>query len=241
VGGLTEAQLAAYQQDQGDRNDCAEFSIAAALNLLYGGSVLGRDVAAAANQVWDPLPSKALRMWPGGPTTPQQQANIINGIARQGGLSLSATATKATTADLIQYLEQPKTAVVVTIGWDNTTVPQIARTSDINGQSSSGGPINAHAMLLVAHDPTHLDFNGNPAQWGFVNSWENGGTEIYWVPDTDFNQAWDHKIPLVGSNNVVVITNDPSTSASTTPSPTATPKVTPSSSTPSPSPGVTKR
>lgn len=226
LGGLTEAQLAAYQQDQGDRNDCGEFAIAAALNLLYGGSVLGCDVAAAADQVWFPLPSKGLRMWPDGPTTPQQQANIVNGIARQGGLSLSATATKATTADLIKYLEQPDTAVVVTIGWDDTNIPQIARTSDAHTQAVSAGPINGHAMLLVAHDPTHLDFNGNPAPWGFVNSWENGGTEIYWAPDTDFNQAWDHKLPLVGSNNVVVITNAPSTSASTTPTPTATPKVT---------------
>jgi hypothetical protein len=226
LGGLTEAQLAAYQQDQGDRNDCGEFAIAAALNLLYGGSVLGCDVAAAADQVWFPLPSKGLRMWPDGPTTPQQQANIVNGIARQGGLSLSATATKATTADLIQYLEQPDTAVVVTIGWDDTSIPQIARTSDAHTQAVSAGPINGHAMLLVAHDPTHLDFNGNPAPWGFVNSWENGGTEIYWAPDTDFNQAWDHKLPLVGSNNIVVITNAPSTSASTTPTPTATPKVT---------------
>jgi len=241
-GGLNEAQLAELQQYQGQNNDCGEYSIAAALNILYGSNIQGCDVAAAADQVWWPLPWTGLRMWPDGPTTPKQQANIANGIARQGGLSLSATAIKGTTADLVQLLEEPNTAVILTIGWDNTNVPQIARNS-VDGSEARGGGflgINAHAMLLVAYDPSHMD-GGNPpksAPWGFVNSWVDGSDpntpkEIYWMPEADLNQAWDHSILGVGSNNMVVITKDPPPTETPVPIEVPTPTV---ARTPTPTP-----
>jgi hypothetical protein len=142
--------------------------------------------------------------------------------------------------------------VIVTIGWDDANVPDIARTSDDANRAGGGAPlqINAHAMVLAAYDPNHLDRNGNAAPWGFVNSWADGGTEIYWMPDADFQQAWTHEIPLVGSRNAVVITSGTDAVAdATTPPPTVTPAPvatppaptvtpTPPASTPS-QPGVT--
>ena len=247
--GMTEAQLAAFQQNQGSRNDCAEYAIAAGLNMLYGGAVRGSDVAAAADQVirdhFLPFapPWAGTRMSENGPTAPWQQANIVNGIARQGGLSLAATATHATAADLIHYLQQPDTAVVVTISWDDAHVPQIARASDAGTGAGGGAPLqlNAHAMLLAAYDPNHVDSSGNPAPWGFVNSWTDGsggGTEIYWMPDADFQEAWSHPLPWpMGANNAVVITRTATStvSATATPMPTTTPTPTPSA-TPTPGP-----
>jgi hypothetical protein len=227
LAGRSEAELAALQQRQPDgRNDCADYSIAASLNLLFGGSVRGSDVAAAADQVPRLLPGQGLRMWENGPTTPAQQANIVNGVARQGQLPLSAVATKATTDELVQYLGQPNTAVIVTIGWDDAHVPQIALTSQHATSAAGGAPLqlNAHAMVLAAHDPTHLDHARNPAPWGFINSWADGGSEIYWMPDADFQQAWGHHIPLAGSHNAVVITREPATSPQ--PSGTPTPGIT---------------
>jgi hypothetical protein len=252
-GGLTEAQLAAFQQAQGaGRNDCADYSVAAVFNMFQGGAVQGSDVARAAdlgNLLY------GYRLWPNGPTTPRQAANIINTIADRAGLSLSATALRATTtADLVGYLRQPDTAVIVTIGWDDANVPDIARTSDDANRAGGGAPlqINAHAMVLAAYDPNHLDRNGNAAPWGFVNSWADGGTEIYWMPDADFQQAWTHEIPLVGSRNAVVITRADVAVAdaaiaptpTVTPAPVATPPApavtpTPPASTPS-QPGVTQ-
>jgi hypothetical protein len=239
-GGLTEAQLAAYQRRQGDhRNDCADYSVAAVLNMFQGGAVQGSDVARAGdlgNLLY------GYRLWPNGPTTPQQAANIVNAIADRAGVPLSATAVKPeTSADLVQYLEQPDTAVIVTIGWDDAHVPDIARTSD-TGNSAQGGAllqINAHAMVLAAYDPTHLDRNGNPAPWGFVNSWADGGTEIYWIPDADFEQAWSHEIPLVGSHNAVVITRDAVADATATATPTATPAPVPTPTAPTGTPQAT--
>jgi hypothetical protein len=235
-GGLTEAQLAAYQHRQGDtRNDCADYSVAAVLNMFQGGAVQGSDVAQAGD-VGGLL--YGYRLWANGPTTPQQASNLVNAIADRAGLPLEATAVKPqTSAELVQYLQQPDTAVIVTIGWDDAHVPDIARTSD-TGNSAQGGAflqINAHAMVLAAYDPAHLDRNGNPAPWGFVNSWTNGGTEIYWIPDADFQRAWSHDIPLVGSHNAVVITRTADATAS--PTPTVTPVATPGTPGPTSTPG----
>jgi hypothetical protein len=246
-GGLTEAQLASYQRRQGDtRNDCADYSVAAVLNMFQGGAVQGSDVARAGdlgNVLY------GYRLWPNGPTTPPQAANIVNTIADRAGLPLSATAVRPeTSADLVEYLRQPDTAVIVTIGWDDAHVPDIARTSD-TGNSARGGAmlqINAHAMVLAAYDPAHLDRNGNPAPWGFVNSWADGGTGIYWIPDADFQQAWSHEIPLVGSHNAVVVTKTAAADAAATPTvgpvpvPTPpSPAATPPAATSTPSPPVT--
>jgi len=237
LAGRSEAELAALQQRQRDgRNDCADYATAASLNLLFGGGVRGSDVAAAADQVPWLYPGQGLRMWENGPTSPAQQAHIVNGIARQGQLPLSAVATHATTDELLEYLQQPNTAVIVTIGWDDAHVPQIARTSAAGTAAGVGArlQLNAHAMVLAAHDPTHLDSAGLPAPWGFINSWTDGGSEIYWMPDADFQQAWGHDIPLVGSHNAVVITVEPTPAS--TPQPTATVTTEP---TPGPVPGPT--
>jgi hypothetical protein len=239
-GGLTEAQLASYQRRQGDtRNDCADYSVAAVLNMFQGAAVQGSDVARAAdlgNLLY------GYRLWPNGPTTPQQAANIFNAIADRADLPLSAAAAKPpTSADLVQYLQQPDTAVIVTIGWDDANVPDIARTSDPGNGAGGGAPlqINAHAMVLAAYDPGHLDRNGNPAPWGFVNSWADGGTEIYWIPDADFQQAWSHDIPLVGSHNAVVITRHAAADATATATPTATPAPVPTPTAPTGTPQAT--
>jgi hypothetical protein len=238
-GGRAEAQLAAFQQLQGTgRNDCADYSVAAVFNMFQGGGVQGSDVARAAdlgNVLY------GYRLWPNGPTTPAQAANIVNAIADRAGLPFSATALRApTTADLVGYLRQPDTAVIVTIGWDDANVPDIARTSDTRNSAGGGAPlqINAHAMVLAAYDPGHTDRNGNPAPWGFVNSWANGGTEIYWMPDADFQRAWTHEIPLVGSRNAVVITRGtaagPAATATATLTPAPAPVATRPAATPSP-------
>jgi hypothetical protein len=255
VGGLTQAQLAALQQNQGSRNDCAEYAIAASLNLLFGGSVRGGDVAAAADQVTAqdpnrfgvsvPLPWKGLRWAPNGMTTPWQQANIVNGIARQGALPLHATVAHPPMEELVRLLGQPDTAVVVTLGWNRDHIPQLA-IGDGPSQPMSGDPgfwsvdlplgvkaempaVSAHAMLLAAHDPTHLDQNGNPAPWGFVNSWADGAsptspggaTEIYWMSDADFRQAYD--FPLVGNAVVIAKGSAPAAALTATPVPTPEP------------------
>lgn len=244
LGGLPEAELAALQQNQGDSIDCAEYAIAESLNLLYGGSVRGSEVATAANQITAvddnrlglplPVPSWGLQWWENGPVTPWQQANIVNGIARQGGLELSANVTHPPADELIRLLGQPGTAVIVTLGWNREHVPEIARTSGPSQAFYDPGfwslplgvevpAMGAHAMLLAAYDPTHVDQSDHPAPWGFVNSWDDGGTEIYWMSDEDFRQAYGFW-PV---GNALVITRESASVEATTPNPAPTPTSTP--------------
>ena len=245
-GGLSEAQMAALQQSQGARNDCAEFAIAAGLNIMYGGNVRGADVAQAADQLPGFVPLWGLRMWPNGPTSPQQQANIVNGIAGEGGFDFQATATKATPEELVDHLSEPGTAVVVTIGWAQGDAPQLLQNTEGGFGASAKGIFNGHAMLLAAYDPTHLDGQGNPAPWGFINSWVDGSraSEIYWMPDGDFREAFEYDILLMGSNNAVVISESNSIASGTgsliSPTPTSTPSQTMTpTQTPTPTPTQT--
>jgi len=254
VGGHAEAELAAFQQNQGARNDCAEYAIAAGLNLLFGGNVRGREVAAAADQVTAtgdnrlglplPVPNWGLRISENGPTTPWQQANIVTGVARQGELALVADVTHATPEQLIDLLGRDDTAVIVTLGWNRNDVPQITlgngQPRDISNPGTWSLPlgvelpaVDAHAMLLAAHDPGHVDQNGDSAPWGFVNSWVDGAntanpggaTEIYWMSDEDFRGAYN--FPLVGNAVVITRQSPPAATPEAVPVPTPGPTPTP--------------
>ena len=45
-------------------------------------------------------------------------------------------------------------------------------------------------MLLAAYNPEH--YSGSlTTPWGFVNSWIDGGTELFWMPENDLRKAWN--------------------------------------------------
>jgi hypothetical protein len=212
---------AALQQRQPDgRNDCADYWIAASLNLLFG--------AACGATTWRRPRTwchgcflTGLRMWENGPTTPAQQANI-----RTASLgSCRSPQSRRRRRRARPYLGQP-IQPIVTIGWDDAHVPQIARTSQDLFRRRRGAPQLAPTRCCSPPTITHLDHAGDPAPWGFVNSWADGGSELYWMPDADLQQAWGHDIPLVGSHNAVVITREPAPAASPQPSGTPTPGTT---------------
>jgi len=97
----------------------------------------------------------------------------------------------------------------VTLGWDNAPSPEFFHdTRTINPDPSSAN-INAHAGVLTAYDPTQMDPSCNPAPWGFINFWTNGGDYLYWMSDADFQAAYNFDIAWIGSNNVVIISNTP--------------------------------
>lgn len=238
AGGLTEADLAALQQAQ-EGNNCAKYAIASALNMLGFGYFSGKSIKDWA------IPNPFLSVPIISATTPGQQINILNELAKYNDLPITAEALKVTPSDLKVWLHDPNEVVIVTIGWDDNDIPIITRdSSDASGnpdRPAEGIGWGAHSVVLASYDPTHVDAAGNPAPWGFVNSWTNGGNEIYWMTDADFTQALEYDIPFgVGSNNAVVITKTdtltgengtPTPTISPTPPVTATPTVTPTIST----------
>ncbi len=210
---MSEAQLAQFQQLQVG-NTCAQYASAALLNMLYNGNVKGEWVKELAENA---RPAGVYKTPVIGATTPGQQVQLLQWLLGKDGVndtSSSVVAKTGTKTDLVNYLGNANVLTIVTIGWSGAA-PRLARTSDQDSTLGAtrgllhGEPFAAHALVLVAYDPVHVDYYGNSAEWGFVNSHWSGGSEIYWMSDSDFDSAWNYNIPFVGSNNVVVVTKGP--------------------------------
>ncbi|MBX7213245.1 MAG: WXG100 family type VII secretion target [Thermoflexales bacterium] len=214
AGGLPIPTLAALQQNQGASNDCGEFASAAAINLLAGAPVTsGQEMDALSNRAWSILGTLGTRLGPDGATTPQQQANLINRYAAEKQLPLTAqnvSGRALTNEDLRQYLNTPDTAVLVTLLWPNDQKPRgwFGGPQDASGAAPMSNTdsifgYTGHVMLLAAYD----DNNGDP-RWGFVNSWRDGGQELYWMTDADFTRAHSMASPegFFPPNGTVVVT-----------------------------------
>ncbi len=230
-GNYPEGRLAAFQRNQGRTNNCGEFAVAAALGLLRGAPLDDyAEVVDVANR-WTVLHSviagglygltlgRSFRLWPGGPTTPRQQASLARYVGRRHGLRVRAREQRGeSAAELLHLLQQPDTAVLVTIGWDTTFRPKLTypdnkarqlTLSDIVGDIDS--PFEAHVMVLAAYDPNRVISQGDElpqAAWGFINSWvdaEDAHGRLFWMAEADFLKTWRFRIPLT-PNNLVVVT-----------------------------------
>ncbi|HEC21388.1 MAG TPA: hypothetical protein ENI95_00565 [Chloroflexi bacterium] len=237
-GGQSEEYLSTFQRNQGQSNHCGAYAVGAALSLLRGGRTLDyRELAGSADRstslLWAALlgvpgllfgPTR--RLWPGGPITPRQQANLARWAARRRGFKVKAKVMRGTVDDLWRYLAQPGTVVLVTIGWDDDTRPRIAHPDD--GKLKPFPPVGAirildrtvrypfaaHVMALAAYDPSRTataEGEEIATPWGFINSWRDGHERekpgygrLYWMPDADFRAAWEYSI-LIGSRYMVVI------------------------------------
>jgi len=238
--GKSEGQLAKYQKNQGRTNNCGAYSVAAALRLIAdeapkaktvstgaGARINYDSVVETANRhamarpgviggLIEGIAAESLRMWPGGPTTPRQQARLARFIAARQGMHINAEVMRGTPEDLLHFLAEPLTHVLVTIGW-SANPPQILypdgkfqrfgkpEAFEIAGRKFSA-PFNAHVMLLAAYDPSHTaGDDGQGVPWGFINSWVDAGEGLYWMTEDDFRSAWRFVIPLVGRQQMVVI------------------------------------
>jgi hypothetical protein len=235
-GGHPEAHLAAFQKAQGQTNHCGVYAVSAAISLLRGGeridydesvAIADRHAALSLLGIARLVAGRNLRLWPGGPTTPRQQAHLAERLGRLHGLAISARAYTGTPNDLIGYLRETDTLVLVTIGWDDGSRPLIVspdgrllRFAPVESLSlfsvTFRAPFGGHVMVLAAHDPARrFRFRGGrtiTAPWGFINSWADGADSeapghghLYWMPDEDFRAAWGYPI-WVGRNKMVVVT-----------------------------------
>lgn len=231
LGGHDPAYLASFQKHQGSTNDCAAYSIGAAFSLLRGGQrvdyvQVARFASRRTSLHWGMLAGlvgilfgRGLRLWPGGPITPHQQANLAKTLARQRKVRLDASVKTGSLADLLAYLKQPNTAVLVTLAWDDEYLPRIAYPNGTmyrfgKVDSLKLGPVKirypfaAHVVLLAAYDPGRTAQIGNEVihtPWGFINSWMDDADDLFWLPEYDLLKAWGYNI-RIGSNKIVVIT-----------------------------------
>lgn len=144
--GKSEAELAQYQKNQGRTNNCAVYSISAALRMLGDqpppgreGSLYGVDYDAAVvlsnsravirpnlfATLRDFLSNQDLRLWPNGPVAPREQAILARELAAKHRIPVRALAMRGTPEDLLRYLAMPNTHVLVSFGWSGSDLPHI--------------------------------------------------------------------------------------------------------------------
>lgn len=197
----TEPELAALQKLQVG-NSCSFHAISAAIKLLVDVQLDPHLLAEEIDYLWWRF--KPMRTYPGWAVTPRQQKRIVNYLADSRALPLSAGFEHASVERLWEVLNYAHAVPLITLLWTKNHVPGIyLGSSPINYNSNN--QTNAHTMLLAAFDPTHITYGIGETPWGFVNSWRNGGEQLFWMQDEDFRRTWDFFLPGVGPKPLVLI------------------------------------
>jgi hypothetical protein len=173
-----------------------------------------------ARTIWQSRPP--LRTYPNFATRPIDQAHLAIAVARDNGMTLKARPINASLEDLKRLLKEPHTALLVTLTWTARTqlrleyrgseslggilyllkIPSVSLLGRIKTPAIKVSVPAAHTMFLAAHDPATDKF-------GFVNSWADGGKQLYWIaaPKLEAHMKADRWLGL--SNNTVVLTYTP--------------------------------
>jgi hypothetical protein len=151
---------------------------------------------------------KGLRTWPGGPTSPAQQARLIRAYARRENLPVKATSGKSTLFYLRRWLENPDAVCLVTIAWDNRRLPRITKgAGEVSRIMQSRFFWSGHTMVLAAFQPARGENRLQQDRWGFINSWADPSSSsvLFWMENDEFKRCWDYPLFPIGSHNVVVV------------------------------------
>jgi hypothetical protein len=204
LAGMTEAKLAKFQHAQVG-NTCTLNCITSAIRLLTGRLISPLDLA----DELDALPffhRLPYRGWRNGPVAPVQQVNLIRKLANDLGLPFKVSRSSLKPDILINHISQPGTVVMVTIGLWKNNAPDLT----IGDGMVSYAPANLtwHTIIAAAFDPLHIDRAGQIKPWGFINSWVNGGDQLFWMTDSDFMRSWSFFTPLGGIRSAVIVSID---------------------------------
>jgi RHS repeat-associated protein len=206
-GNLNEQELAGNWIQQRGPNDCGPTGVTIGLHML-DIDVDYDDVLRASNS-WTSLlllvatghlffPDTTFRVAPGWATMPYQQANLAMAF---GGEDVAAVSFQGTRDSLLSALQMDDTVILLTVGWGSDEV--FTRTYNQETYRTGLGEA-AHVVVLAAYDSTHPD-----GPWGIIDP-DIGGTDyLTWVDDPEQSQVWGHSIPVIGSNNMVLISRRP--------------------------------
>ncbi|HSN94090.1 MAG TPA: hypothetical protein VLR89_03395 [Anaerolineaceae bacterium] len=200
---LSENDLAAFQSLQ-TGNDCGLHALSAAIRLLCDAEIPPRQLIEETNRLW--WQGRFFRVFPSWAITPQQLALLTNFLAKHENLPISAQVLHLSTQVLQNLIADESLACLVTIYWLRGKAPSIYHwqsAKDVNEDRST----NAHTMLLAAYDPTH--FNGKiNTPWGFINSWADRSSGLFWMGHEAFDRSWGFPLPVIGKYAAVVISRN---------------------------------
>jgi len=183
---LPEAELAALQTHQSG-NNCAIHAITAAVKFLEGTEFSPEALSTEVDQLW--RHGRFYRMLPGWAITPGMQARLVNFLAHTHNLPLQAQLKFLSLETLPTLLQEDNQALLLTLTWLPSRAPAIYRGNssvNYNATRKTGG----HTMLLAAYNPDHYS-ESLLTPWGFVNSWVDGGSDLFWMQENDLRKAWN--------------------------------------------------
>lgn len=200
---LPENDLAALQSLQ-TGNDCGLHALSAAIHLLCNVDIPPRSLIEETNRLW--WRGRFFRVIPSWAITPQQLARLANYLARRENLPISAQVLHLSTQVLQNLIPDPSLACVVTIFWLPGKAPSIYHWNSPQNVNEHHR-LEGHTMLLAAYDPSH--FNGEVnTPWGFINSWVDRSSGLFWMGQEAFEKSWGFSLPIIGKHAAVIISRN---------------------------------
>lgn len=92
--------------------------------------------------------------------------------------------------ELIHILTSENSVALVTLGWVLTPGARITLGNSAANYNASDSRFGFHTLLLAAYDPGHVSEDGILRPWGFVNTWTNQNTELFWISEVEFIHQW---------------------------------------------------
>lgn len=197
---MPETKLAKLQTLQ-IGNDCAVHSMVAAIELLTEVKLDLQETIDEVNRLW--WRGRFYRLAPKSGITPPMQVRLLRFLAKKHHLPLKAKLVHLNPEVLRATAQAEDIASLVTIYWWYGNSPAIYY-KDLPKNYNAVQAASGHTMLFAAYDPEH--FSGTTrTPWGFINSWVNAGTGLFWMEDRQFRQAWAIPIPRWGNHATVII------------------------------------
>lgn len=185
----SEAQLAAYQGNQGTSNHCAKYAAASGLNMLFGIVLTGDDLV-------DWVGSRPLKgtgrytiFGNHNGSLVYQTASLVRELGRQAGLPIQVTCRRNSVSHLIDNLRNDNALTLATLTYLKGDEPVIAKGKHISSSLAQAGWIGGHIMIPAVFDPGHHNQDGVSTPWGFLSSW-GAADQLYWMEEKDFLSSW---------------------------------------------------
>jgi RHS repeat-associated protein len=185
--GMSESECAGYQWSQGDTQYCGVYSGVTALSILSGNNF---DPSVVSSAIEDSLlggfPSFNVGLQNG--SLIPQIALLITELGDGDYIAVPLEMPYISPEIMEYYLSDPEMVLIVSLTWMTSSTPDIYY-GDSEAPADLASGFGGHFMIFAAYDPYHTNA-GTSTPYGFINSWHNGGDDIYWMSEDDFSTTW---------------------------------------------------
>ncbi len=200
LNSLTETDLAAFQSLQAG-NNCGLHALSAAIRLLTNVEIAPRQLIEETNRLW--WRGRFFRVFPSWAITPQQLSRLAYYLAKRENLPITSQVLHLSTQVLQNLLSDRNLACIVTIYWLPGKAPSIYHWNSPQNVNEHHG-LEGHTMLFAAYDPSHYN-GGVNTPWGFINSWVDRSSGLFWMENEAFEKSWGIPLPVIGHHAATIL------------------------------------